>query len=378
MLSIWEQQSFVDKDIVIIGSGITGLSAAAYIAEKHPEREVTILERGFFPSGASTKNAGFACFGSLTEIVDDLIHMPEQEVVNLVELRLRGLALLKERLGTTAIGFEQLGGHELIQPTNRWCLDKLDYVNELLRPIFGRHCFEQRSELITKFGFGNAGDSELVYTPFEGQLHTGMMMKQLMAFVRNKNVEVYTNTEVTDLEDHQSFVKVNTAQQISLRANQVLVANNGFVSKLLPEVDVKPGRGLVLSTKPIKNLQIRGTFHMEMGYYYFRNLDNRLVLGGGRNLDFDGETSMEAAVNPKIISHLEQMLHDVILPGYDYEIETVWTGTMGFGPSKSATIRAISDNITIGVGLGGMGVAIGSIIGEQLAKLSLTGFKEEF
>lgn len=377
MLSIWEQQSLLTKDIVIIGSGITGLSAAAYIKENHPERKVTVLEKGFLPSGASTKNAGFACFGSLSEIVDDLIHMPEEAVVKLVSLRLKGLSRLKERLGTDPIDFQQWGGHELIAPSNAWYLDKIDYVNEMLRPVFGRHCFEVRNELISQFGFGEAHASELVYTPFEGQLHTGKLMKELMAYVRAQHVETFTNTEVTHIADLGNRVDIETAQGLKLSANQVLVANNGFVSKLLPDIAIKPGRGLVLATTPIKDLKIKGTFHMEMGYYYFRDLGDRLIFGGGRNLDVATETSTEAEVNPKIMERLQQLLREVILPQQQYDIETVWTGTMGFGPNKKATLEAISDNVFIGVGLGGMGVAIGSIIGEQLAGLALTGNKTE-
>ena len=36
-----------------------------------PKSKVLILERGIFPNGASTKNAGFATFGSLSEIISD-------------------------------------------------------------------------------------------------------------------------------------------------------------------------------------------------------------------------------------------------------------------------------------------------------------------
>ena len=372
MLSIWEKQSLVDKDIVIIGSGITGLSAAAYLGENYPDRQVTIIEKGLFPSGASTKNAGFACFGSLSEIVDDLSRMSEEEVLKLVSMRLKGLSILKERLGADKIGYQQYGGHELIGPRHEWYLDKIDYVNELISPMFGTQCFEVRNDLIDHFGFDKHHARQLVYTPFEGQLNTGLMMKALMAYVREKKVEVFTNTEITHIEDKGHTVDIFTKGGIQFNANQVLVANNGFVSKLIQDVSVKPGRGLVLATTPIKDLKIKGTFHIEMGYYYFRNLHDRIIFGGGRNLDYDGETSTEPTVNPKIMEKLQWMLKEVILPGYSYEIADVWTGIMGFGNTKSATLKALSDNVFLGVGLGGMGVAIGSIIGEQLAELAVS------
>jgi gamma-glutamylputrescine oxidase len=77
-LSYWEiDQYYKTFDVVIVGSGIVGLSAAISIREKQKNASVLILEKGFLPSGASTKNAGFACFGSPSELLDDLSKMPE-------------------------------------------------------------------------------------------------------------------------------------------------------------------------------------------------------------------------------------------------------------------------------------------------------------
>ena len=67
MLSFWEKDFFIAYDHIVVGSGIVGLSTAIAIKEKQPNSRVLVLERGIFPTGASTKNAGFACFGSLSE-----------------------------------------------------------------------------------------------------------------------------------------------------------------------------------------------------------------------------------------------------------------------------------------------------------------------
>jgi hypothetical protein len=63
------------------------------------------------PHGARTKNAGFACFGSISE--DDLKSHSEEEVYQLVTKRLEGLRLLRKRLGDEAIDFKPYGGTEL-------------------------------------------------------------------------------------------------------------------------------------------------------------------------------------------------------------------------------------------------------------------------
>ncbi len=66
-LSYWEQESFFKGiDVAVIGSGIVGLTAAIHLKTLEPHSRIVVLERGALPTGASTRNAGFACFGSLT------------------------------------------------------------------------------------------------------------------------------------------------------------------------------------------------------------------------------------------------------------------------------------------------------------------------
>lgn len=64
-LSYWERKTFLkDIDYIVIGAGIVGFSCAYHLKEKFPSAKVVVLERGYLPTGASSKNAGFACFGS--------------------------------------------------------------------------------------------------------------------------------------------------------------------------------------------------------------------------------------------------------------------------------------------------------------------------
>ena len=72
-LSYWEIKSWLSHvDYCIVGSGIVGLNCALQLKKQFPKAKILILEKGSLPQGASTKNAGFACFGSLSEIIEDL------------------------------------------------------------------------------------------------------------------------------------------------------------------------------------------------------------------------------------------------------------------------------------------------------------------
>ena len=69
--SYWESYLLKDIDYLIVGGGIVGLTCALTLKSEHPKARVVVIERGIWPSGASIKNAGFACFGSVSEILDD-------------------------------------------------------------------------------------------------------------------------------------------------------------------------------------------------------------------------------------------------------------------------------------------------------------------
>ena len=100
---------------------------------------------------------------------------------------------------------------------------------------------------------------------------------------------------------------------------------------------------------------------------YFRNIENRILFGGGRNLDFKTEETTEMELTQLVQNKLQQLLKTVILPNQSFEIDHRWSGIMGMGKQKKPIIKAVSENVFCGVRLGGMGVAIGSSIGKQLA-----------
>jgi glycine/D-amino acid oxidase-like deaminating enzyme len=108
---------------------------------------------------------------------------------------------------------------------------------------------------------------------------------------------------------------------------------------------------------------------LDKGYYYFRNINNRILLGGGRNLAFEEETTTKLGQTELIQNRLEELLKEVILPNTDFKIAHRWSGIMGLGSAKKPIVEQLSDHVYCGVRLGGMGVAIGSLIGQELADL---------
>jgi glycine/D-amino acid oxidase-like deaminating enzyme len=373
MLSFWESETFLHYDTIIIGSGIVGLSAALSLKEKSPRQSVLVLERGLFPSGASTRNAGFACFGSLTEILSDLKRSGPGPTLAVIEKRIRGLVRLRERLPDAAMDYQPVGGYELIFDQEMSALQHLEQANHLLRDLFPQGVYSERLDLLRSFGFNRERVRSLVHNPHEGHLHSGKLMQSLLRLAQEKGVEIRTGAEVVAIEDGDAWVRVDVKElsrgRLSFRAETVAVCTNAFTRTLLPDICITPGRGQVILTKPITNLPFAGAFHFDEGYYYFRNVGNRILFGGGRNLAFEAETSTEFQPNSQILTALERLLREIILPGQPVEIAQHWSGIMGFSEDKQPILKKLSPRLVIGFACNGMGVSLASTIGDEIAEL---------
>lgn len=371
MLSFWEQKNFLNYDLIVVGAGFTGLSAAIHFKKQHKKAKVLVIDRGVFPSGASTKNAGFACFGSLTEILDDFWSMTPDEVLQLVEKRYSGLTQIRKQFGDKALRYQHRNGYEILGEEQVEALEQLDSINHLLKKIFKKEVFSQVKDP-SKFGFSEQVKA-VVKNRFEGELDPGAYLNALWEKASHLGIRIISGLTVVEVDHEAGRVlaeKKDKKEVFEFVGERVAICTNAFTQKLWPASPLEPGRGLILLSKPIAGgIPWKGGFHLDRGYVYFREVEGRLLLGGARNKDFEKEKTTEFEVNPTIKAHLERLAQEVIFPGRPLEWEMEWTGIMAFGSKKSPIIQQIGKKTAVAVRLGGMGVAIGWQVGKELSEL---------
>ena len=371
-LSYWEKKTYFEElDFLVIGAGIVGSSTALHLRKQYPTAKILVVERNFLPAGASTKNAGFACFGSVTELIDDLTKMSENEVWETVSNRWEGLQYLREMIGDSNLDFQGLGSWDLIRndenATLQKCKESLPYLNGKIEAITGvQNVYTVDKNVKDNLDFN--GIQSGFYNKLEGQIDTGKMMVKFHQLLSEQGIHLLTGIEIKELYSTEKEVEIH-CNIGDFKASKVAICVNGFAQKFLPKDDVLPARAQVIITKKIDNLPFKGTFHYQEGYYYFRNIHDRVLFGGGRNLDFAGETTTEIENSDIILNHLKKLLKEIILPNTAFEIDYSWAGIMGVGKTKKPIIELVKPNIAVGVRMGGMGVAIGSIVGRDVAKL---------
>jgi glycine/D-amino acid oxidase-like deaminating enzyme len=374
---------------VIVGCGFVGLWTAYEAIHQNPKLNITILERGTIPSGASTRNAGFSCFGSVSELISDIQLMGEAAMLETVKMRYDGLQRIQEVFKAKEIDYNQWGGYELfegkkgakIDESGLYDISKLEsdiaYLNKILAPALktpkkdGKYLpiYTNASKDIKKLGF--QGIEALAFNQLEGQLNSAKLVLALQKAVQSKGVQILFNTEVKKFKSHKKGVTITTNLEAVLETKQFLVCTNGFAKQLIPSLDVVPARGQVFVTEPIKNLKFKGCFHFDEGYYYFRNLGNRLLLGGARNADFKNEKTYSLETSATIQKVLEDFMMQRILPkgSKKPKIELRWSGTMGMGSIKKPIIEQVQPNVYCAVRMSGMGVAIAPIVAKKALKL---------
>lgn len=380
MISYWEQQSFLFYDHIVIGSGIVGLQVAIHLKLAFPQQRVLVLERSLLPYGASLRNAGFACMGSATELLSDLNHQTEAEVVGLFLQRRNGLHALRSLLGDAAMDYKEEGSFELIGPEQEHALDKIDFLNALLSKELPHNAFTLANHKLADFNFNKEAVKALISNNFEGSIHTGKTLRALVDKAITLGVELKTGARVAEIhtEGNQAQLWVTDttrAERLPFQARTVTLCTNAFTKQFLPDEDVVPGRGQVLITEPIPNLPFKGIFHMEEGYFYFRELDGRILIGGGRNKDFNTEQTTDIALNEYIQGLLDAHLQQTIIPGIPYKVAMRWAGIMAFGATKLPIVQQLNEYYFGAFRMGGMGVALGAQVAKDVVQLIIAQTK---
>ena len=369
--SYWESNQWLSKrNLMVVGGGIVGLSAALRVRELHPQWKITVLERHPFGGGGSTRNAGFACFGSATELREDRLALGDVRALELVQKRWAGLQLLRKRLGDKNLGYLESGSVELFlkgvtphtaMPTDEEIAD----LNAWIAPVTKSSTTFERADIRRLNGLDPMAIEQAIASPLEGCIDTGKMMHALKQEAHQAGIDVVNGCHVTAVQSSGSVPQIRLSETPDggtwFEAERLLLTNNAFAGELLDGLDVHPASNLVLVTEPIDHLAPQPTVHLDAGYVYARSIGNRLLIGGGRHWGVDHL--------PELESRLVERLHAIWPVSKAVKIEQRWTGVLGIGKERLPIIQEAKPGIHVAVRLGGMGVAMGMQCGHQAAEL---------
>ena len=364
--SYWEHEIWLKNiDFAIIGGGIVGLSSAYHIQMLHPKARVVVFERDFVSAGASTRNAGFACFGSPSEILSDLRQQSHDEVLLTLTRRWEGLALLRTYIDEKEMDFYQADGFELFTADDQISFELVRDQMEMLNQE-AEHRIGFRPYSMAENVWGFKGVDAVIRIKGEGILHPGKMIQAWQKKCAQMGIEFRYGLNIESVIPEERTLVI---RGINIQVKNMVICTNGFARQLMPELDVIPARNQVLVTQEILEEPWNQSFHLREGYVYFRSIGRRVLIGGGRDKFFDSESTDVIAENKENLFYLKNTLEQ-LLDKKNIEIDSQWSGIMGMGKSKGPIIEKIDDGIFVAVRMGGMGVAIGTWVGKTVGDLT--------
>jgi glycine/D-amino acid oxidase-like deaminating enzyme len=199
-----------------------------------------------------------------------------------------------------------------------------------------------------------------VLHPRDGGLHPGRWIRRLASHAATAGAELREHDRVESISD--------------LDAENVVVASDGYPSGLLGRLDelVQPTRGQVVITEPLAERLYERPHYARHGFDYWQQLpDGRLVIGGRRDVDLEGETTAEESTTPEIQAALEALIRELV--GRVPPITHRWSGIFGTSPDALPLVGPVPghDGVWVSRGYSGHGNVLGLACGDLVAKAIL-------
>ena len=362
ILSYWDKSILSrNYDLIVIGAGFSGCFAALFYAQSNPGSRIGVISRNLYEC-ASRRNAGFLCYGSLSEIkADNSTGWPQ-----LVKRRYDGIRLMMDTLGPENIKYKPCGGREYFTSDQaelyHELVDQIDEYNGVMKELVGctKNFWENRP----------SSSEQFIDMPLEGAIQPAMAHNRLLRLCVQWGVNFITDQEVVGYEQEQSDVHIHLRSEVTLRASAMIIATNGFSTNLTSSKRY-PVRNQVIVTQSIKHNLEQYVYHHDEGYIYYRPLaGGQILIGGARNQFMEQSNTDQLQIDTEIEKHLLDFLQTHITEGVRPEIHSSWSGILAMDGYDSPRARAIQSKIIEISGMNGMGVALSSITGLEASRLA--------
>lgn len=368
-VSHWQQvqQETRDVEVLIVGAGLAG-SSAAYFAKQVHGREVVVTEKRDVGLGASSRNAGFMISG-----LDNYYHRAIETYGRDVALEMwklshRTIGLWKEFIKNSPfeVPLDNCGSMLLAESPEE--AKELELAAKALSADGIEIEYHSKDPLGRGYFAG-------IQQPLDAGVQPYLLAKSIM---EQSGAEVIANNELYRIEQtRDDCVTVYTRKYI-FNAQYALLCTNAYSPLIDPYFvgKVIPTRAQCLVTEPLETPPITTCGYSDYGYMYYRTtFDGRLLVGGGRNRFLEEERdTTEDRLNPNVQGvldwYIQKYFPDVTVP-----VAHRWSGIMGFSVDGLPLVGTLPDKPRVGfaVGFTGHGLAMGAGTVERAVDKLLNG-----
>lgn len=370
-------QEALNVDVAIVGGGYTGLSCAWHLAKNAPGLNVVILEARQVGHGASGRNGGMV----LSQIGPESFEIAHDIETHkqTYDLTVAGMKSLQSLVQSIGVDCDlQLDGfvHAFLDEADWDYYEK--YVNQVQQAGVPLKLLDE-DEIAGYLGTNIYAGG--VYDPHGGSVHAMKLVNALKMAVEGAGVRIFGDSPVNRIEEGERVRLLVGASNQVVRAKAVVLATNGYTSKLgyfkhqIMPIHVQTA--VTPSLTPHQLDSIGWESHLpfydsrEALYHLVLTSDNRIAIGGGsaeyffaNDLRYRGNLSAISDMMLAELIHMYPALNGI-------RFEQVWNGILGmsFDSIPAAGVTSKQRNIFYGLGYSGQGINLSYVFGEVIAAL---------
>ena len=351
----------VSADVVVVGSGYTGLNAAIQTARGG--RSTLVLDADDPGYGCSTRNGGQISTSIKPSLEKLAAKHGKQKARAIRGEGASALSWIEEFVKSEGIDcdFRKVGRFHAAHSPDAY--ETLARDAETLRAQEGIECFtvpraEQKRELGTDTYYGG-----LVY-PNHCSLHPAKYHRGLLRLASDAGAQILGHCRVTAIDRNVKGFRVTT-EKGTVEAREVVVATNGYTTGLTPWLQrrVIPIGSYIIATEELPESLVNELFPTDrvasdtfkVLYYYRASPDRKRILFGGRVSAAETDPNISG---PRLFESMCRIFPQL----RDRQITHSWMGTVAYSFDELAH-TGTHDGIHYAMGYCGSGVSMASYLG---------------
>jgi len=350
-------------DVLVVGGGFTGLSAALHLARTGVD--VAVLEAHRFGDGASGRNGGQMGTGQRLWPMEIEAAYGFERSKALFDLAEEAKAHLTEFITANGIDADYREGQLSVVHKHRYLKDYRAQVEDLTtRYAYPHVSFMDADETADRLGsrryFGGIRDTGT------GHINPMKLVVGSARVAAEAGAQIFENSRVERLDRRDGrIVAVTDKGEVS--AERVLIATNAYGGGLNPQVDahVMPIGSFIGATEPLADPDavLPGGESCDDSRFvvrYFRKSGDGRLLFGGR----EAYTSATGDIG----RHIRKQIAEVYPHLADVRLSHAWGGSVGITMERLPYVRSLTPGITTIGGFSGHGVMLANFAGRLYAE----------